>query len=314
MRVDDDLLRGADAVPHDLLEGLIALGAGPAPTPSAALQLFLAEQQVADLPAPRAAAAVPADVVPALPPAPSRPGRRHVAGRVASLGLTAKVLLGSGVALAGVTGVGAAGALPPVLQDAYDGVVDAAPGGRSGPDGPAGPGASPNDPAVPSGSDPAPAVAPAVAPAADRGAARPAPVEQQPTTTGRAGSDAPAAVTGPAPAADEVVEAPADAARPDAPAVEDAAVEPAPPSSPRTAEEQLPAGAGTTSGDAWTPVSDEPTSAPSDSSTSAPADATTWEPDRPASAPPDSVPADTRTGSGTTGGGSPGSRSGSGGW
>lgn len=308
MRVDDDLLRGAEAVPRDLLEGLVELGAGPAPTPSAALQLFLAEQLVADLPAPRAAVAVSADVVPALPPAPARPGRRRLAGRVASLGLMAKVLLGSGAALAGVTGAGAAGALPPVLQDAWDGVAGAH--GGSGKDGPAEPAASPNAPVAPSGAGPAPAVAPA----AGSGAARPVPVQQQPATLGGAVSDVPAAGTRPAPATHEVTEAQADAAQPDAPAVEDAAAEPPPPPSPQTAEEQTPTDAGTTSGDGWTPVPDEPTSAPSDGSTSAPEDARTWESDQPASAPPDSVPTDTHTGSGTTGGGSSGSGSGSGGW
>lgn len=133
----EDLGLGADAATGDLLQGLALLGVGPAPVPSPALRKFLEEQQVLAIPLQRQAAASEPD--PAEPRGRGahrqsraastgrtwRPGRLPV--RFASLGLAMKVVLGGGVALAGVTGAGVAGALPPALQDAWDGAFTSAP-------------------------------------------------------------------------------------------------------------------------------------------------------------------------------------------
>lgn len=284
---------GSEEGLHELLVGLAVLGEEPAPRPSTALQLFLAEQQVGTLPR---TAPGPADVVGLVPAPRPRRGRHRAVAHLTSLGLAAKVLLGGGIALAGVTGAAAAGALPPALQEAWDGLVhDSSADGpvRGEPDAPA------SAPRVPSDGDPAPAVIPPEGSSSvEPGSVTP------PAAAPRAAS--PAAGRGQLPAAAPGAEAdtPAD------PAEHEAAVEPAAPA-PAAAEQQGATDTHRTPGRTWAPVADAPTPVPDQWSTP-PADTTTHAPEQPAPDPAYSVPAD--TGEGGThmspGGGTPGSGSG----
>lgn len=83
-----------------------------APQPSAALQMRL------DAPAGAPVTAAAGDAA-----ADATPGRKSVFEWIAGLGLATKIAAGSGVLALGLTGAGAAGALPGPAQDAFDSVV-----------------------------------------------------------------------------------------------------------------------------------------------------------------------------------------------
>lgn len=297
MRVDDDLLDGGPLL-RDLIEGLGVLAEQP-PTPNPALRLFLAEQEAATRPVPRSVPSC-SEVLPGAGARDRRHGRsrRTIAARLASLGLVAKVALGSGVALAGFTGAGVAGALPPALQDVWDGGGEAAaPRQAPADDGPAVPGAPRDEPTsgagagAGAGAGTAPDAAPPADVAAD-GAAQSRPAgtadsaggssELQPGAGTGTGTD-PATGTGtgqPAGAADD----PPQPARQSSDEVPGAPS--APTSPPATGGEQPGIDSGADAGDAWMP----PPSAPSSGSTS-PSTAPAPTQDEPAWAPPQDPPA-----------------------
>lgn len=84
-----------------------------APQPSSALQSRL------DAPGGAPVSAAAGDAV-----ADTTPGRQSVVEWIAGLGLATKIAAGSGVLALGLTGAGAAGALPGPAQDAFDSVVN----------------------------------------------------------------------------------------------------------------------------------------------------------------------------------------------
>lgn len=316
MMPDDDLLPDVDAAVGDLLQELALLGTGPAPRPNAALQLFLEEQQVAAIPLPREPAAVVLTPkghrgrgahrqLPLAPRLAWRIGR--AAGRVAGLGLVMKLALGGGIALAGVTGAGLAGALPPALQDTWDDVVgSASPLDAPAADQPAKPDPAVEPPAAGSGSAPAPTAEPDAS-----GSARlPAATDAQDVVgpgdqLGPPAAGASAASTSQAPAPAAPAAPPSTGgggtAVPAAPIAPQPAYDPGP-----TTDSDLPAG------EAWAPVSDEPTTEPTGESAS-PSTAPAWPGGGPTREPTTDQPLTApSTDSGTTAGGdSTGGESGS---
>lgn len=317
MSLDDDLLFGAERTFHDLLEGLAVLGEGPVPLPSEGLRVFLAEQEAASLPVQREAPAsamalTHGGALTALRTEPDRrgPRGRGIAARLASLGLVSKVLLGSGAALAGVAGAGVAGALPPAFQHAWDVVEEASASLRGPADEESAAPDAPERPAIGPGSDTSPDAPLRPEPGADREA----PTRQEETS--RSGDDgvAPEAGSQAAPAADTPGEVTQFAPSTTWQGSDDAAAGPVAPSSPQAAYDQgATTDPGTAGGEAWAPVSDEPTSEPAASSPAPPRDDAAARPDQPTSTPSTPAPIPATGGDGT--GPTPGpTGSGSGGW
>lgn len=123
---------------RETIDDIRAIGCGPVPIPNDALRLFLAEQSSAvqnlAVPLPRAAEPTRVRIVPVVTGEPvelaERSGRRRlppvgVATRFASLGLVAKLGLGTAVAAASFTAAAAADVLPPPVQRVVERVVEA---------------------------------------------------------------------------------------------------------------------------------------------------------------------------------------------
>lgn len=117
---------GDDLAPvATFLEDLRSLARDPAPAPSAALASFLSR----DVPTQATAEAVRPEAV--RPDAPTKRRSRTMtapktglAAKLAGMGLAARIALGGGVALAGVTTAGAAGVLPEGPQQVVGGAIE----------------------------------------------------------------------------------------------------------------------------------------------------------------------------------------------